>query len=131
MPRAPQPPVAATVSFIDCINRGDLAGLEALMTEDHRLLVLDEPPLIGRAANVEAWHGYFTAFPNYVIYPSHITARDNTVALLGVTTGSHLGLLDAEEMKLTVIWVAECVDGRVSSWRIVEDTEANRAPLGL
>ncbi len=64
MPRTPSPPVAAVVSFIDCINRGDLDGLTALMRPDHRLVVLDEQPVVGREANVEAWNGYFTAFPD-------------------------------------------------------------------
>lgn len=68
MPRTPLPPIAATVSFLDCINRGDLDGLAALMTDDHTLIVLDEPPLVGRQANRDAWYGQFTAFPNYVIH---------------------------------------------------------------
>jgi ketosteroid isomerase-like protein len=55
-------PVAAVVGFIDCINRGDVAGLTALMTEDHQLLVLDEPPVVGREANAAAWEGYATSF---------------------------------------------------------------------
>src|SRR5437879_7304426 len=50
---APRPPVAVVVSFVDCINRGDVDGLAALMTEDHELRVFDEAPLsgqIGRAS---------------------------------------------------------------------------------
>jgi len=27
------------ISFIDCINRGDTAGLGSLMTDDHELVV--------------------------------------------------------------------------------------------
>jgi hypothetical protein len=69
MPRTPLPPLAAVVSFIDCINRGDVDALAKLMTADHRLIVLDEPPLTGRAQNVTAWKGYASAFPRYVIYP--------------------------------------------------------------
>jgi ketosteroid isomerase-like protein len=85
--RQPLPPVAAVVGFIDCINRGDVAGLTALMTEDHELLVLDEPPVTGRAANAAAWQGYATSFPDYVIYPHQITERNGRVAVLGDTTG--------------------------------------------
>ena len=48
MSRQPLPPIAAAISFIDCINRGDLTGLAELMTDDHSLVVLDEPPLMGR-----------------------------------------------------------------------------------
>jgi hypothetical protein len=57
------PPVAAVISFIDHINRGDVRGLAALMTDDHELAVFDEDPLPGQAANVQAWAGYAAAYP--------------------------------------------------------------------
>jgi hypothetical protein len=53
------------------------------------------------------------------------------VAVLGHTTGSHLGLPDEQESKLTVIWVADVRDGKVASWRIIEDTSQRRAASGL
>jgi hypothetical protein len=54
MVRRPSPPIAAAISFIDCINRGDLEGLTELMTDDHALVVLDEPALVGRDSNRDA-----------------------------------------------------------------------------
>lgn len=131
MARRPLPPIAAAVSFIDCINRGDLDGLADLMTDDHALVVLDQPPLVGRDANREAWHGYFSSFPNYVVYPRHVTADGSAVAVLGTTTGSHLGIPDDEEMKLDVAWLARVVDGRLSEWRVAEDTAELRAQVGV
>jgi hypothetical protein len=127
----PLPPLAAVVSFIDCINRGDLSGLAKLMRQDHRLVVLDEQPLVGRDANVEAWQGYFTAFPDYVIYPRYLTAFGERVTVLGTTTGSHLGLPDAEELKLTVLWLAHVTDGALSLWQVAEDTPVARAENGI
>jgi ketosteroid isomerase-like protein len=120
--RAPLPPLAAVVSFIDCINRGDLDGLGALMSEDHRLIVLDEPPLVGRDANLDAWRGYFSSFPEYVIHPHHMSVTGSRVAVVGATTGSHLGLTDEEELELSVIWLADADNGALSSWRVAEDT---------
>jgi ketosteroid isomerase-like protein len=131
MARTPLPPTAAALSFVDCINRGDLDGLTALMTPDHCLTVLDEPPLAGRDASVVAWRGYFTSFPEYVISPRHLAADGGRVAILGTTTGSHLGLPDEDEERITVIWVAEVRDGRLATWHIVADTPAARADLGL
>ena len=125
------PPLAAVVSFVDCINRGDLAGLGRLMTDDHRLVVLDEPPLVGREANVAAWHGYFTGFPLYVIYPRTLMVRGATVAVLGTTTGSHLGLPDHEEQRLDVLWLAEVTGGRLRRWEVVEPTPAALAAVGI
>jgi len=128
----PRPPVAVAISFIDGINRGDVDGLAELMTDDHQLCVFDEPPLVGKAANVEAWRGYASSWPDYVIYPERISAlAAGTVAILGHTTGSHLGLPDAVEAEQTLIWVAEVGGSKVSTWRLVEDTPANRSSYGL
>lgn len=127
----PLPPLAVVVSFIDCVNRRDLEGLVDLLTEDHELRILDESPLAGRAANEVAWGGYFTSYPEYVIYPERIVEADGQVVVLGTTTGSHLGLEDATERELPVIWVAEVRDGRMAGWSIVEDSLDTRHRLGL
>ncbi len=126
-----QPATVAVVEFIDCINRGDVDGLARLMTDDHVLQVMDEPPLVGRDANVEAWRGYATSFPDYVIAPHEISERAGTVAVLGHTTGSHLALPDDEEAKQLVVWIAEVDDGRLTSWRVVDDSPEVRSRYGL
>ena len=131
MARQPLPALATTIGFIDCVNRTDLAGLTALMHPDHRLVVLDEPPLVGRDANVEAWRGYFTAFPRYVIYPRFLTAAAGRVAVLGNTTGSHLNLADDEELELNVIWIAESDQGLLTLWQVCDDTAALRRELAI
>jgi hypothetical protein len=125
------PAIAVVVSFIDRVNRGDVDRLGELMTDDHTLEVLDEEPLIGKASNIEAWRGYASSFPDYVIYPHQFSEVDGLVAVLGHTTGSHLGLPDDEERTLTVIWVARVDHGRLSLWRIEEDTPRRREELGL
>jgi hypothetical protein len=112
------PPVAAVLSFIDCINRTDLDGITALMTDEHALKVLDEAPLVGRDANRDAWNGYLTSFPDYVIYPRTIAAEGAVVTVVGNTTGSHLDLPDDEERKFDVTWVAEVIDGRLTYWHV-------------
>ncbi|OBA96671.1 hypothetical protein A5662_17490 [Mycobacteriaceae bacterium 1482268.1] len=130
--RAPLPPVAVAVRFIDCINRTDLDGLVATMTDDHRLEVFDEEPVVGKDANATAWRGYFDSFPTYVIYPHRIAeVTESAVAILGHTTGSHLGLSDDEEAQQSLIWLVETRDGRVRVWKLVEDIPENRERLGL
>lgn len=129
--RTPLPPVAAVVSFIDRINHGDVAGLGALMTADHRLQFPEDPPVIGRDANVEAWLGYATAYPDYVIYPAQIADLGERVAVLGTTTGSHLELPDDEERQQWVVWVAQVRDGLLSLWEIIDDGPEVRRRHGL
>ena len=127
-----RPPVAVTISFIDAINRRDLDALCDLMSEDHSLEVITEPPLTGRDDNEEAWDGYFSSFPNYVIYPRRICEQEpGVVAVLGHTTGSHLELPDEDEAKLTLMWVAHVDDGLVTRWRLLEDTIEARRKYGF
>ena len=129
--RTPLPPVAAVVGFIDAINRGDVDRLVALMSPGHRLQVLTEPALTGREANRDAWIGYVTAFPDYVIYPDRLVDRGDDVLVLGSTTGSHLGLPDPEERQLGVIWRATVHAGLLTLWQVIEDVPGQRALLML
>jgi ketosteroid isomerase-like protein len=122
---------AVVAAFVAGINTRDVGALSALMTDDHELVVFDEPPLRGRAANLEAWRGYFERFPAYVITPHQTVERDGVVAVRGHTTGSHLELPDDEERQLTLIWLAEVVDGKLRSWRLVEDTPQRRRGRGI
>jgi len=125
------PATAVALGFIDRINRGDLEGLVSMMAADHRLEVFDEPPVVGRAANAKAWQGYLNAFPRYVIYPRRIAAAGDVVAILGHTTGSHLGLPDSAERELLLIWLAYVQDGVVDRWCLIEDSPSSRKRFGL
>jgi limonene-1,2-epoxide hydrolase len=127
----PVDPVRVVLSFIDCINQRDVQGLGRLMTDDHELTVFDEAALIGREANLAAWRGYVESYPAYVIAPHRLAERAGVVTVLGHTTGSHLGLPDEQERQLTLLWVAEVVDGAIRSWRLLEDTPDNRQRCGL
>ena len=127
----PLPPAALAISFIDCVNRCDLPALSDLLSTDHRLEVFDEEPLIGKQANTVAWSGYFEVFPRYVIYPRQIAERGGTVAILGHTTGSHLGLGDEDERKLSLIWLVDTRDSYVTRWKLIEDNAENRGAWGL
>lgn len=124
-------PLAVALRFVDRINHADAASLEALMTEDHVLRVFDEAPQRGRLAVAEGWRGYARAFPAYTIYPDCVAVRGDRVAILGHTTGSHLGLPDEEERKLTLIWLVDVEGERVAAWILVEDTPDHRRTYAL
>jgi hypothetical protein len=129
--RTPLPPVAVVVGFMDAINRGAVDRLVTLMSPGHRLQVLQEPAVTGREANRDAWNGYVSAFPDYVIYPDRLVERGDDVLVLGSTTGSHLGLPDHEERPLGVIWRATVHAGLVTLWQVIEDMPGQRALLML
>jgi hypothetical protein len=46
-----------------------------------------------------------------------VTQRGSGVAILGHTTGSHLGLRDDEESSSNLLWVAAVVDGTSGAGR--------------
>jgi hypothetical protein len=71
------------------------------------------------------------SFPMYIVHPHRIAERDGMVGVLGHTTGSHLDLPEAEESRLTLIWLAEIADGAVRSWTLVDDSPDNWRRLGL
>jgi len=125
------PPVAAVVTFIDRINKGDVDGLGRLMTDDHELRVLDEPPVVGRASNLDAWRGYTRAFPDYTIDAQGFTLEGGRVVVRGTTIRSHLGLPDDEERRLGVLWVAEVHAGLLRSWQVLDDTAEHRRALDV
>jgi hypothetical protein len=124
-------PDVVALRFVDRINQRDVAGLAALMTEDHELRVFDEDPQRGRTLVADAWDGYIRAFPRYVISSRRVGVVDDQVAILGHTTGSHLGLPDEEEATMTLIWVARIVGGLVASWTLIDGTPENRRAFSL
>ena len=127
MPRKPAPAVAAAVAFVAAVNRGDVDALDALMTDDHRQLIFDEAPVHGRATNLDGWRSYLASYRDYVIYPERLTEDDNVVAILGHTTGSHLGLPDEDEAAEPLIWLATVHDGQVAEWRLLPDDPVLRS----
>jgi hypothetical protein len=131
MTSPPKADIAAVMKFIDCINRGDIDGLDALITDQHTLHVFNETPLIGRSAIIEAWRSYVSSFPDYVIHPHEFSEANEGVAVLGHTTGSHLGLPDHEERQITLIWFARVEHGRLRLWRLLDDTYHHRREFGF
>jgi hypothetical protein len=93
--------------------------------------VFDESPLDGKEANIEGWRGYSSSFPDYVIYPHQLVGRDEEVVVLGHTTGSHLGLPDEEESRLTLLWRAVVRDGCLDLWQLIADTPERRVEFGF
>jgi ketosteroid isomerase-like protein len=123
--------VGAALRFVAAINGNDVDVLAGLMTPDHRMELFDEEPVVGRDACAGAWQGYCGAFPAYVIHPHAVMARAGQVAVLGHTTGSHLGLPDEVEAEETLIWIVDVDGGLVARWKLLEDTVERRAELGL
>ena len=126
---------AATVqtckTWIDYINAQNLDGLFALASEDHRFFVEGEPPTIGRDKVRSSWTGYFSGYPEYVVFEDELFDLDDAIYVVGHTTGSHVPQ-ELEAIPSSVIW--RCVvstNGKVSEWSIYPATPENRSRFQL
>jgi ketosteroid isomerase-like protein len=111
--------------FNACINRRDLAGLGTFMTEDHAFTDTENATVPGKAACVEAWRGFFAAFPDYRNTFEHISSRGNLAIAVGYST------CETKALDGPALWTAEVHDGRVAHWRVYHDTPKVRAELRI
>jgi ketosteroid isomerase-like protein len=111
--------------FNDCITRGDLAGLGARMTDNHRFVDSAGQEWSGRDVCLETWAGFFDAFPGY---RNVFVSVDSTGPVVVVT-----GRSECVEPSLDgpAIWTATVSGDRVAEWRVHDDTAEVRAALGV
>ena len=83
--------VDVALGFVDRINRHDLGGLVALMTEDHRFVDGLGQELRGRKQMEKGWLGYFAWFPDYCIRVDDAMSNGNVVAMFGSAQGTYSG----------------------------------------
>jgi ketosteroid isomerase-like protein len=118
-------PKATVVEFNRRINMGDLEGLVDLMTEDHRFVDTAGAEIEGRAACLEAWRGFFSAFPDYRNHFETVLVRGDRVIVRGRSKCSD------PRLDGPALWSARIRAGRICEWRVYEDTSANRAAIRL
>jgi ketosteroid isomerase-like protein len=78
---------AATVAlgFNECINARDLKGLARLMANNHTFIDTAGTAVVGKAACVEAWRGFFDSYPEYRNVFEAVLARGNRITVVGHT----------------------------------------------
>jgi hypothetical protein len=126
----PTPEVATVLSFIDCINRSDIDGIDALIADQHTMQMFNEPPEVGRVEVIDAWRDYLASYPNFTIHPQSYTAHRG-VAVLGHVTGSHVPFNAQQQRQVTIIWSAQVECRRIVSWRLHHDTPRHRMDFGF
>lgn len=124
MTRAVTPPEVVR-QFNECINRRDLAGLVALMTDDHTFIDVSNASVDGKAACTDAWRGFFQAFPDYRNTFTDLRADGDRVTVIGFSSCA------VPELDGPALWRALVRDGQVAEWRVFQDTPLVRARLNL
>lgn len=114
---------SAVRSFVSRINAGDPEGLMQHQTEDFVFIDYDGDITRGR----DGWHGYFRDYSDYKIHEKRIIISGNGAALIGETTGCHVG--PEVEKEWTILWTAEVRDDLLSEWRIYSDVHEVRERL--
>jgi ketosteroid isomerase-like protein len=106
--------VAVATAFNEAINARDLGRLAGLMTDDHTF-VDSAGTVAGKAACVEAWRGFFEAFPDYRnVFTSQVAdGADDAV----VTIEGHSECADPR-LAGPARWTAVVREGKVARWQV-------------
>jgi len=112
-------------AFNACINARDADGLGSLMTEDHTFIDSEGASVHGKPSCLDAWRGFFDAFPDYRNTFTELSTHADIVTVVGHSTCSNK-LLNGP-----ALWTATVRDSRVAEWRVYEDSPANRAELAI
>lgn len=118
-------PEAIVVEFNRRINEADLEGLAERMTTDHKFVDSAGVEIGGRKGCVEAWRGFFAAFPDYQNHFESVIVRGNRVVIRGKSSCSD------PQLQGPALWTARTRAERVTEWRVYEDTAENRAAIGF
>ena len=113
------------LAFNERINNRDLAGLTAMMTEDHTFIDSSDEVHAGKERMVAGWKDFFESYPDYRNHFTYLETRGDRVYVLGHSTCSH------QPLHGPAIWTAQVVENRISEWRVYLDNIDNRKLLGL
>ncbi|MBT2407462.1 nuclear transport factor 2 family protein [Streptomyces sp. ISL-87] len=108
-------PRTVAIRFNDRINAGDLDGLAALMSQDHTFIDTAETAVTGKQACLDAWRGFFAAFPDYRNVFTSVTAQGGLVTALGHSVCAEPSLAGPAR------WTAVVHDGKVTRWQVHEN----------
>jgi ketosteroid isomerase-like protein len=118
-------PLEIVRQFNDCINRQDLDGLAALMTDDHALIDSSAEVHAGKTLMLESWKEFFKSYPDYKNHFKYYEVRGEQVHILGFSSCSF------DPLDGPAIWTARVRGNQVSEWRVYLDIPENRQTLDL
>ena len=111
-------PESVVVAFNEAINARDLDALSALMSDDHRFIDAEGNTVDGKAACIDAWSGFFAAFPDYRNGFERVEGSADVVEVSGYSACSE-PLLDGPAR-----WRAVVRDDLVVEWRVFDEHPA-------
>jgi|GEM_PF-271107 ketosteroid isomerase-like protein len=115
-----------TLQFNEAITNRDIDRLAVLMTDDHAFIDSANTEFRGKDKALQAWRGFFEAFPKYKNVFDRVEAKADKVVMLG-----HSICPNNKELDGPAIWTAKVNGGKLAEWRVYEDTPENRKQLGV
>lgn len=119
-------PASAAAEFNEHINAANLRALASLVSEDHRFIDTVGNMVVGKPACIAAWSAFFAAFPGYRNTLEKFYELDNLVTITGFSECPN-----HPELSGPAIWTATVMAGRLTEWRVYQDTVSNRMNLGI
>ena len=117
-------PVDTVKAFITAMNKGAIADLADLMTEDHTFVDSGGRVQFGRDEMTAAWKSYFHMFPDYKVEVDRILQDDTVVSVLGSTSATYngkRGLVPENRVGGPAAWKAIVHGGKVRTWQVYAD----------
>jgi ketosteroid isomerase-like protein len=99
--------------FNDCINSRDLDGLAGLMSDDHVFIDLAGNSFTGKQSCLQAWRGFFDAYPGYRNSFEFVRVDGSVVTIIGRSECPGHPVFEGP-----ALWTAMVEGDRVSQWRV-------------
>jgi ketosteroid isomerase-like protein len=102
-------------AFNDAINARDVDRLATLMTHTHRFIDSAGSTVEGKAACLDAWRGFFDAFPDYRnVFDSVEDVGGGVVVVRGRSECS------VDALHGPAMWRAAVREGLVDVWQVID-----------
>jgi ketosteroid isomerase-like protein len=122
-------PLQVMQQFVACINRQDVDGLAALMSEDHRFIDSLGQLVTGRESMRQGWTYYFAMVPDYELVPESWMSDGDLAVMLGTARGTYSpdGVKSPErKWSCPAVCRAQVNGALVAEWRVYADNEPLR-----
>jgi ketosteroid isomerase-like protein len=114
------------LQFNEAITNRDIDKLAVLMTNDHAFIDSANTEFRGKDKALQAWRGFFEAFPVYKNVFNRVEAKADKVVILGYSICPN-----NKELGGPAIWTAKVHGDKLAEWRVYEDTVESRKRLGI
>jgi ketosteroid isomerase-like protein len=109
------------MDLVQCINGRDIAGILALVSEDHLFVDSLGGRVQGRTQLEQAWREFFRLCPDYAIAVETSIAEGDRVGLFGAAHGTIVAGGERAPWRAISAWLSMVQAGRVREWRVFAD----------